>query len=52
MTAKLHLKTVQMWVNIKKLKSLILKENPQTKIFIAQKLRMSSKTVKKKKKNS
>ncbi|GFV96413.1 hypothetical protein TNCV_2869901 [Trichonephila clavipes] len=41
MTMKLHPKTVQTHATIKKVKSLILKENPPTKRFIALKLGMS-----------
>ncbi|GFX43608.1 hypothetical protein TNCV_510571 [Trichonephila clavipes] len=44
MTTKLHPKTVQTRATIKKVKSLILKENPQTEISIATKLGMCSGT--------
>ena len=45
MTAKPHPKTVRTQVNIKKVKSLILKENSLTQRSIASKLGMSSGTV-------
>ncbi|GFW42410.1 hypothetical protein TNCV_240071 [Trichonephila clavipes] len=38
---KLHRRTAQMQTTIKKVKSLILKENPSTPRFVASKLRMS-----------
>ena len=47
MTAKPPPKTVRTQVNIKKVKSLILKENPSTQRSIASKLGMSSGAVSK-----